>query len=159
MAFNNIIKIPNKINFVYPCLTRDKTTNQLISVEPFIEGSYKRFSSNTGFEDPQFNAYIPAFAHYTWLASKGRLVVMDIQGVFKDNKYYLTDPAIQSIEMRFGSSDLGAMGLTKFVIFHKHNNICQNWKWIPRQFDGALTALNAGSIKRTSFRFEYGKNI
>lgn len=159
VAFNNIIKVPNKINFVYPCVTADKTTNQYISVEPYIEGSYTKFSSNTGFENPNFSAFIPAFAHYTWLNSKGRFVIMDIQGVFKDNKYYLTDPAIQSVKMEYGSSDLGAMGLIKFILCHKHNDICKNWKWIPKQFNGVLAVFNATSIKRTSFRFEYGKNI
>ena len=38
-AFNNIIKIPNKINFVNPLATVD-TNKQVIVLEPFIEGQY-----------------------------------------------------------------------------------------------------------------------
>ena len=157
--FNNFIKIPNKINFICPYSTFDKISNQFMYVEPFLEGNYTKFSSNTGYENENFRAIIPAFSHYTWIRSKGQTIVVDVQGIFVNNKYYLTDPAIQSIDNQFGGSDLGAMGLMKFVICHKHNDICKNWKWIPNQFIGALNVLNCASIKRTSFAFEHSKNI
>lgn len=156
-AFNNIIKIPNKINFVNPLATIN-TNNQIIVLEPFIEGQYTKFSNNFGYENKDYSAYIPAFSHYTWLYSKGRLVINDIQGVFKNGKYILTDPSIQSVEKKYGGSDIGCYGLIVFLATHKHNHICKDWTWIPIQFQPALGVF-AGSIKRTSFDFEHKENI
>lgn len=182
ILFNSIIKIPNKFNFVLPYagsihllagfklfgLFKVSTNDQakkylekdmLVAIEPFLSGTYTKFSSNTGYENPDFDAYIPAFSHFTWIYSKGRKVVTDVQGVFKNQRYYLTDPACQSIEGKFGNSDLGAMGLFKFILCHRHNDICKNWIWIPKNLEGILRQYNANSIKRTSFKFEHWKNI
>ena len=71
---------------------------------------------------------------------------MDVQGIFKNGRYYLTDPACQSLEQLYGNSDLGAMGLIKFLMCHKHNNICQNWKWVPKEISGILKSYNTYRI-------------
>ena len=180
--FNQVIRIPNKLNFVLPYAgsvhllagfklfglfkvsTNDDSKrylspNMKVAIEPFLDGKYIKFSSNSGYENPDFDAYIPAFSHFTWIYSKGTRVVMDVQGIFKNKRYYLTDPACQSIDEKFGNSDLGAMGLCKFILCHKHNDICAKWKWIPANFDNMLKTFNAASIKRTSFAFEHRKNI
>ena len=182
LLFNQVIRIPNKINFVLPYAgsvhllagfklfglfkvstnddsKRHLSPNMKVAIEPFLNGNYIKFSSNSGFKNPNFDAYIPAFSHFTWIYSKGLRVVMDVQGIFKNQRYYLTDPAVQSLDQKFGNSDLGAMGLCKFIICHKHNDICSNWKWIPASFNGILKSCNANSIKRTSFTFENRKNI
>ena len=138
LSFNQIIGIPNKLNFILPYAgsvhllagfklfglfkvsTNDEakkllSPNMKVAIEPYIFGNYIKFSSNTGYENPDFDAFIPAFSHYTWIRSKGTRVVLDVQGVFENGKYYLTDPACQSLDQKFGNSDLGAMGLCKFV--------------------------------------------
>lgn len=181
-SYNQIIEVPNKLNFILPyggsihmlagfklfglfkVSTNEHSKKYLspdmkVAIEPFLDAQYIKFSSNTGYENPDFDAYIPSFSHFTWIHSKGKRVVMDVQGIFVSGKYYLTDPACQSLEQKFGNSDLGAMGLIKFLLCHKHNNICRNWKWIPKEFDGILKTFNAYSIKRTSFSFEHQKNI
>ena len=38
-----------------------------VSIESYLGEDYIKFSSNTGFENPSFNAYIPAFSHFTWI--------------------------------------------------------------------------------------------
>jgi hypothetical protein len=53
---------------------------------------------------------------------------MDVQSIFKNKNYYLTDPACQSLVKKFSSTDLGTMGLCKFLLCHKHNDICAKWK-------------------------------
>ena len=58
-----------------------------VAIEPFLDGIYIKFSSNTRYENPNLNAYIPDFSHFTWIRSKGRIVVMDVQGFFKNKKY------------------------------------------------------------------------
>ena len=100
-----------------------------VAIEPFLDGIYIKFSSNTRYENPKFKSYIPDFSHFTWIRSKGRIVVMDVQGFFKNKKYYLTTPACQSLVQKFSSTDLGAMGLCKFLLYHKHNDIFTKWKW------------------------------
>ena len=182
LLFNKIIGIPNKLNFVLPyagsvhllaCfklfglfkISTNKDSkkflspNMKVAIEPYLRGNYIKFSSNSGYENPAFDATIPAFSHFTWIYSRGTKVVLDVQGVIKNSKYYLTDPACQSLEQKFGNSDLGAMGLCKFILCHKHNDYCKNWKWVPKSFDGLLKNYNASSIKRTSFSFENRKNI
>ena len=182
ILYNQIIRIPNKLNFILPYAgsvhllagfklfglfkvstnensKKNLSPNMKVAIEPFLEGEYIKFSSNSGYENPHFDAYIPSFSHFTWIYSKGKRVVMDVQGIFKNKRYYLTDPACQSLDQSFGNSDLGAMGLCKFIICHKHNNICKNWKWIPNNFNNFLKTCNANSIKRTSFTFENRKNI
>ena len=181
LLFNKIINIPNKLNFILPYAgsvnllahfkllglfkvsTNDDAKKYIspdmkVAIEPYISGDYTKFSSNSGYENQDFT-YIPAFSHYTWMHSKGRKVVLDIQGVFKKGEFILTDPACQSLNQEYGNSDLGAMGLCKFVLCHKHNNICEKWKWIPKNFEGLLRAYRGTSIKRTSFSFENRKNI
>ena len=47
---------------------------------------------------------------------------------------YLTDPACQSPDQKFSSTDLGTMGLCKFLLCHKHNDIFAKWKWQVNNF-------------------------
>ena len=35
-----------------------------VVIEPFLDGDYIKFSSNTGYENPNFDAYIPSFYHF-----------------------------------------------------------------------------------------------
>ena len=74
-----------------------------VAIEPFLNGKYIKFSSNSGYENPDFDAYIPSFSHFTWIQSKWTRVVLDVQGIFKNGRYYLTDPACQSIDQKFGN--------------------------------------------------------
>lgn len=109
LAFNKAINVPNMLNFIMPYVTVDILTMKATYVEPFLEGEFIKFSSNAGFESSNINASIPvAFSHYSWLYFKGKMAVLDVQGVIRNQKYYLTDPAVQSIDLRFGSTDLGA---------------------------------------------------
>ena len=36
-----------------------------VAIEPFLDGIYIKFSSNTRYENPNLNAYIPDFSHFT----------------------------------------------------------------------------------------------
>lgn len=157
--FNKIVNIPNKLTFVLPYMSVDILNKELAYVEPFLDGKFIKFSDNCGKENFNFSAYIPAFSHYSWIKYKGRMVINDIQGIFKDSKYYLTDPAVQSLELKYGNSDLGAMGIISFLANHEHNDICKNWKWVPKEFDPLLKLFKANSIRRTTFRFEVEKNL
>ena len=70
--------------------------DEWLAIEPFINGKYEKFISNTN-ETFTFGNALPTFMHWNWVYSRGEKVVSDIQGVIKDNYYHLTDPAVQSI--------------------------------------------------------------
>ena len=74
-------------------------------------------------EDLKFemNALVQAFSHFSFHFSKGKLVIVDIQGI----KNIMTDPAIQSIEQAFGSTDLGTYGIYKFLKNHQCTKYCK----------------------------------
>lgn len=57
-----------------------------VAIDTFIKGKYEKFNSNTGYENPLFKNTIPAFSHFTWLNSKGKVVVMDVQGIHNKKK-------------------------------------------------------------------------
>ena len=111
ILFNMQIGITNKLNFIIPYAgsiqilagfkffglfkvsTDDAEILYLkkdmkVAIEPFLTGEYIKFSSNTGYENPDFDAYIPAFSHFTWVCSGGTKVILDVQGVFKNKKYF-----------------------------------------------------------------------
>ena len=103
--------------------------NEWIAVEPFIEGKYEKFVSNTHWMDKNLGKAIPAFMHWNWVYSRGEKVVSDVQGVEKDGYYELTDPAVQSINGEYGSTDLGAYGILVFLAKHIHNEYCRDLPW------------------------------
>ena len=105
--------------------------NEWLAIEPFMEGNYKKYISNTctycSITDD--DKALSSFMHWNWVYSKGRTIVSDIQGIKKNNHYELTDPAIQSINNKFGLTDLGILGLACFLIRHKHNEYCKDLPW------------------------------
>ena len=54
-----------------------------VAIEPFLNGKYIKFSSNSGYENPDFDAYIPSFSHFTWIQIKGTRVVLDARYIQK----------------------------------------------------------------------------
>ena len=166
LLFNNKIGIPNKINYILPYATSIDIngTKETISVEPFLEGNFKKFYNNDGMEIEQengkkFTTYSSAYSHFTWLNFRGRKVVTDLQGIFKNGKYYLTDPACQSLEQKYGNSDLGAQGIIKFLLYHKCSDACEKWPILNiKLLKKYLTDNEAASIKATKYSFEMTKN-
>lgn len=80
------------------------------------------------------DAIIGAFAHYTYHASKGVLMILDLQGKKRDVngkvKYMLTDPAfISRMGLTFGQTDMGAQAMNNFFRHHRCTQYCDpNWK-------------------------------
>ncbi|XP_065660969.1 alpha-protein kinase vwkA isoform X2 [Hydra vulgaris] len=67
---------------------------------------------------------LTAFCHWTWYISGHKYMVCDLQGVYSNGKYILTDPAIHSFDQQFGSTDLGTLGMERVLGNHKCNIIC-----------------------------------
>lgn len=71
-----------------------------------------------------------AFSHFTHSITDGYLLVCDLQGITSRNKLgkptlLLTDPAIHCAKhLRFGKTNLGGLGITRFFAKHKCNSFC-----------------------------------
>ena len=88
-------------------------------VEPLIR-FFEKYTANNGWI-ANTNAWqvrcMEAFAHYSYHYSGGQLLVCDIQGRYRHNRYdsgksrfELGDPAICSVTRRYGPTDLGRKG-------------------------------------------------
>ena len=100
-----------------------------VAVERFLDGSYTKWLSNAGWVNHEAmggNDMLPAFSHWTWVETKGELLVSDLQGVkYNQTDYCLTDPAIHSMSRKYGQTDLGKIGINQFFMTHKCNKVCQ----------------------------------
>jgi len=74
---------------------------------------------------------VVAFSHFTHSITHGYLLVCDLQGITTKDKMgkptlLFTDPAIHCPKhnLRFGRSNLGALGVNKFFAKHKCNSLC-----------------------------------
>lgn len=97
------------------------------TVEDYIPGRFTKFLNNDGIMNIGVSANFPAaFSHWSWVESKGKLMVSDIQGVRTGAGYVLTDPCIHSIDdpEGFGIPDLGMVGVQEFFKNHQCNALC-----------------------------------
>jgi len=112
-------------------------------IEPLIR-NYTKFTSNSGWISEQCNHAVmamEAFSHYTYHRSGGNLIVCDLQGRHKKNRYSkqhmktrfeLTDVAICSRQRSYGPTDLGEKGIEAFFWNHRCNQFCQSHWQRPR---------------------------
>jgi len=94
------------------------------AVETFLDGSFIKHSSNSGFVADEIVRHTPhAFSHFTFEVSSGDEIVVDIQGV--DDLY--TDPQIHTIcGERYGRGDMGLRGAALFFSSHRCNSVCRH---------------------------------
>ena len=97
-------------------------------MEEYIAGEFKKWCSNYGFISAESQS-MPAFMHWSWVHTRGEMMVGDLQGVWKPDGFLLTDPVIMSLSNSFGPTDTGAEGMIMFFNQHKCNNYCQS---LPR---------------------------
>ncbi|KAI0426595.1 kinase-like domain-containing protein [Xylaria sp. FL1042] len=104
-------------------------TGACISIEPFIDGDYVKYNSNSGYvnedlsEDP-CNQAAQAFSHFTFERSRGRFLVNDLQGVGN----MLTDPAIQTRDpkrFKLCDTNVNSEGPKFFFATHQCNALCR----------------------------------
>ena len=101
-----------------------------VIVEEYIAGEFKKWCSNYGFISTESHAQsMPAFMHWSWVHTRGELMVADLQGALKPDGFLLTDPVIMSLSNSYGPTDTGAEGTIMFFYQHKCNNYCQS---LPR---------------------------
>ena len=90
----------------------------------YIEGQFQKWCNNYGFISAESQS-LPAFMHWSWVHTKGELMVADLQGVWKEDGFVLTDPVIMSLNNSYGSTDTGTEGMVMFFYKHQCNSFCQ----------------------------------
>lgn len=105
-----------EIRFIDICKVSFDDQNYLCEV--FLQGDYRKFNSNQfliNTESNQTDQILNDFSIWTLSETGEKLMVVDLQGVKKTSNgktvYYLTDPAINSIQKIFGSTDMGKTGI------------------------------------------------
>lgn len=100
----------------------ERPGSPLYHMEHFIEGSYIKYNSNSGFISSQATRLTPqAFSHFTFERSGHELLVVDIQGV---GDLY-TDPQIHTAHgSDYGDGNLGVRGMALFFRSHTCNCVC-----------------------------------
>ncbi len=107
--------------------------SKYIIAQKYLEGEYKKYNNNYGWvlrEDSDCNKLAQALSHFTYEASMGTLLIVDIQGVDMESDFYITDPAIHSMMYKnhFGEANCGKLGITKFFASHQCNEHCRDLK-------------------------------
>lgn len=103
-----------------------------VIVENYIYGDFKKWCNNYGFisDEAIKTAFsMPAFMHWSWVHTQGQIMIADLQGVRKEDRYCLTDPVILSLYKEYGATDMGVEGMALFFLHHKCNDFC---KYLPR---------------------------
>jgi hypothetical protein len=91
---------------------------------------FTKYSDNTGHWNMEhLDESLLRFVEYTYLVSHGYLLVSDLQGVKKGDKFYLTDPAMLCKDvLRFGSTNLGDDAMEKSIDATRSLLMNEGWK-------------------------------
>lgn len=103
--------------------------DEIVCVEPFLEGRFVKVLSNSGvFKDSEEAKIASAFSHWTWAETGGKMLICDLQGVMQDDgSWLLTDPAVLTPKVgTFGPTDLGLPGMHAFWFSHKCSEMCEH---------------------------------
>ncbi len=146
LQFNTLIKqsIIKILPLVIMEITNDAYKQPLFAgskcflAQRFLDGEYVKYNNNYGWVNPgkdsKSNRLAQAFSHYTYEASMGTLIIVDIQGVVSETNgtevFTLTDPAIHSALYKghFGDTNHGKLGFMKFFETHVCNDVCKELK-------------------------------
>lgn len=107
--------------------------------ERYLPGSFLKYNSNHGYVNPEApdTEIAQAFSHFTFEASGGNHMVLDLQGVYVDKEHrrrphiIMTDPQVVSLEKSFGPGDLGVEGMRAFFNSHKCGATCRQMRLDP----------------------------
>lgn len=134
--WNNFCQAKDSITINRGNLIQHQGTTFLF--EPLIEPYYK-YTNNAGWirNDPSIRKSIEcleAFSHFTYHISDRNMIVCDLQGKYKVDRftftkshYQLTDPAICSGRRTFGPTDMGQKGIVSFFAKHTCNQFCAKY--------------------------------
>lgn len=85
------------------------------SLEAALPASeFRRFSNNIGWWEPGAPKALMEFTRFTHEATKGHMMVVDLQGVAVEDGWLLTDPCVLCEDVgRFGAGNMGPHGMDR----------------------------------------------
>merc|ERR1719356_1941533 len=85
------------------------------NLEPALPvAEFRRYSNNIGWWEPDAPTTLMEFARWTHEATRGHMMVVDLQGVRTANGWLLTDPCVLCNDVtRFGSGNLGPYAIMR----------------------------------------------
>jgi len=105
-----------------------RTPQVYMTVEPAIEGIWKKYDNATARVDGEKHALVQAFSHFSYEYSQKRTIVTNLQGAKIQNKYTFSDPTVHCVlnDDSFGPGNQGQAGIDEFFKTHACNKICQS---------------------------------
>ena len=155
-----------------------KIGNTRYLVEPLIR-YFTKFTSNNGWisEDTGWTVKaMEAYSHFTYHRSGGQMIVCDLQGRYRHNRFdnsksrfELTDPAICSRRRTYGPTDLGEKGIESFFANHVCNQFCNigsHWarpcttkRWFQASSQTSMLRSTATNFLTTQNRARFNSNL
>ena len=138
-----------------------KVNGEKYLVEPLIR-YFTKFTSNNGWiasedEEGWHVLLMEAFSHYTYHRSGGYLIVCDLQGRYRYDRYNsqrcrfeLTDPAICSRSRKYGPTDMGEKGIDTFFHNHVCNQFCEHTWQRPAYAQEWFASTSATSMMNST---------
>ncbi|OXB81722.1 UNVERIFIED_CONTAM: hypothetical protein H355_010283 [Colinus virginianus] len=125
--------IPYTPRFLEVFLIYCHSANQWLTIEKYMTGEFRKYNNNNGDEitpSSLLEELMLAFSHWTYVYTRGELLVLDLQGVGEN----LTDPSVikpedkKSGKMVFGPANLGEDAIRNFIAKHRCNSCCKRLK-------------------------------
>ncbi|XP_064356799.1 transient receptor potential cation channel subfamily M member 6-like isoform X1 [Dromaius novaehollandiae] len=125
--------IPYTPRFLEVFLIYCHSVNQWLTIEKYMTGEFRKYNNNNGDEispSSLLEELMLAFSHWTYVYTRGELLVLDLQGVGEN----LTDPSVikpedkKSGKMVFGPANLGEDAIRNFIAKHRCNSCCRKLK-------------------------------
>uniref|UniRef100_A0A8C0HJ51 non-specific serine/threonine protein kinase n=1 Tax=Buteo japonicus TaxID=224669 RepID=A0A8C0HJ51_9AVES len=125
--------IPYTPRFLEVFLIYCHSANQWLTIEKYMTGEFRKYNNNNGDEitpNSLLEELMLAFSHWTYVYTRGELLVLDLQGVGEN----LTDPSVikpedkKSGKMVFGPANLGEGAIRNFITKHRCNSCCRRLK-------------------------------
>ncbi|NWS69098.1 TRPM6 protein, partial [Crotophaga sulcirostris] len=125
--------IPYTPRFLEVFLIYCHSANQWLTIEKYMTGEFRKYNNNNGDEitpSSLLEELMLAFSHWTYVYTRGELLVLDLQGVGEN----LTDPSVikpedkKSGKMAFGPANLGEDAIRNFITKHHCNSCCRRLK-------------------------------
>ena len=118
--------------YVDAYLGRIPTTNEIVTIEEFAGENFTKYVNNNGLlasgNDVEMQQKAECLVHFSFVKSKGKLMLTDIQG----SDHCLTDPEIATIdgsfdqeELLFCVGNLGDEATNNFFESHTCNTFCE----------------------------------
>ncbi|OWK61588.1 Transient receptor potential cation channel subfamily M member 6 [Lonchura striata] len=125
--------IPYTPRFLEVFLIYCHSAKQWLTIEKYMTGEFRKYNNNNGDEITPISLLeelMLAFSHWTYVYTRGELLVLDMQGVGEN----LTDPSVikpedkKSGKMVFGPANLGEDAIRNFIAKHHCNSCCRKLK-------------------------------